>query len=92
MSWKDTLKKNIFDEDPDDMTAFMNVTPRLQREAERRKAKRISTKDSTGQDEEAAKRTEDEEAELLAMIRERNNAARKKPNQPVEKLIEWVEG
>jgi len=92
MNWRDTLKKNIFDEDPDDMTDFMNVTPRLQREAERRKARRISTKDSTGQDEEAAKRTEDKEAELLAMIRERNKAAREKPNQPVEKLIEWVEG
>jgi len=53
---------------------------------------RVSTTASTGQDEEAAKRTEDKEAELLAMIRERNKAARKKPNQPVEKLIEWVEG
>ena len=92
MSWKDTLKKNIFDEDPEDMTDFMNVTPRMKREAERRRARKITTKDSTGQDEEAAKRTEDKEAELLAMIRERNKAARKKPNQPVEKLIEWVEG
>ena len=54
--------------------------------------RRVYTKDSTGQDKEAAERTEDKEAELLAMIRERNKAARKKPNQPVEKLIEWVEG
>ena len=92
MSWKDTLKKNIFDKDPEDMTDFMNVTPRMQREAERRKARRISTKDSTGHDEEAAKRTEDKEAGLLAMLRERNKDSRKKLNQPVEKLIEWVEG
>ena len=37
---------------------------------------RVSTTPSTGQDEEAAKRTEDKEAELLAMIRERNRKAR----------------
>ena len=53
---------------------------------------RVTTTASTGQDEEAAKRTEDKEAELLAMIRERNKANRKKANQPVEKLVEWVHG
>ena len=53
---------------------------------------RVTTTASTGQDEEAAKRTEDKEAKLLAMIRERNKANRKKANQPVEKLIEWVHG
>ena len=53
---------------------------------------RVTTTASTGQDEEAAKRTEDKEAELLAMIRERNKANRKKANQPVEKLVEWVQG
>lgn len=37
---------------------------------------RVRTTASTGQDEEAAKRTEDKEAELLAMIRERNKKAR----------------
>jgi len=37
---------------------------------------RVTTTSSTGQDEEAAKRTEDKEAELLAMIRERNRKAR----------------
>ena len=37
---------------------------------------RTTTTPSTGQDEEAAKRTEDKEAELLAMIRERNRKAR----------------
>ena len=37
---------------------------------------RVTTTASTGQDEEAAKRTEDKEAELLAMIRERNRKAR----------------
>tara|TARA_R100000908_G_C3680297_1_gene99245 strand:+ start:64 stop:342 length:279 start_codon:yes stop_codon:yes gene_type:complete len=92
MSWKDTLKKNIFGEDPDELTDFMNVTPRLKAEAERRKARRTSTKDSIGQDEEAAKRTEDEEAELLARLRERNRVAREKANEPVEKLVEWVHG
>ena len=89
MNWKNTLKKNIFDEDPDDMTDFMNVTPRMKREAERRRARKITTKDSTGQDEEAAKRTEDKEADLLAQIRARNKKSR---DAPVEKLIEWVEG
>ncbi len=53
---------------------------------------RVTTTASTGQDEEAAKRTEDKEAKLLAMIRERNKANRKKANQPVEKLVEWVHG
>jgi len=37
---------------------------------------RVTTTASTGQDEEAAKRTEDKESELLAMIRERNRKAR----------------
>jgi len=53
---------------------------------------RVTTTASTGQDEEAAKRTEDKEAELLAMIRERNKANRERANQPVEKLVEWVHG
>jgi|TARA_R100000329_G_scaffold68666_1_gene60122 hypothetical protein len=53
---------------------------------------RVTTTASTGQDEEAAKRTEDKEAKLLAMIRERNKAAREKANEPVEKLVEWVHG
>jgi len=76
MSWKNTLKKNIFDEDPDDMTDFMNVTPRMKREAERRRAKKISTKVSTGQDAEATKRTEENESELLAQMRARNAKTR----------------
>ncbi len=53
---------------------------------------RVTTTASTGQDEEAAKRTEDKEAKLLTMIRERNKAAREKANEPVEKLVEWVHG
>ena len=53
---------------------------------------RVTTTASTGQDEEAAKRTEDKEAKLLAMIRERNKAAREKTSEPVEKLVEWVHG
>lgn len=38
---------------------------------------RVSTTPSTGQDEEAAKRTKEKEAELLARIQERNKKARK---------------
>ena len=53
---------------------------------------RVTTTASTGQDEEAAKRTEYKEAKLLAMIRERNKAAREKTSEPVEKLVEWVHG
>ena len=37
---------------------------------------RVSTTPSTGQDEEAAKRTKENEAELLARIQERNNKPR----------------
>ena len=37
---------------------------------------RVSTTPSTGQDEEAAKRTKENEAELLARIQERNKKAR----------------
>jgi len=37
---------------------------------------RVSTTPSTGQDEEAAKRTKENEAELLARIKERNKKAR----------------
>tara|TARA_R100000654_G_scaffold13203_2_gene28797 strand:- start:28671 stop:28958 length:288 start_codon:yes stop_codon:yes gene_type:complete len=37
---------------------------------------RVSTTPSTGQDEEAAKRTKEKEAELLARIQERNKKAR----------------
>ena len=37
---------------------------------------RVSTTASTGQDEEAAKRTEDKEADLLAQIRARNKKSR----------------
>ena len=36
MSWEDTIKKNVFDKDPNDMTDFMNVSPRMEREAEKR--------------------------------------------------------
>lgn len=95
MSWKDTLKKNqndIFGEDPEDMLNFMNVTPRMKAEAERRRARKITTKDSTGQDEEAAERTKRNEGDKLAEILARNKDNREKANQPVEKLIEWVEG
>ena len=37
---------------------------------------RVSTTESAGQDEEAAKRTKENEAELLARIQERNRKAR----------------
>jgi hypothetical protein len=39
-------------------------------------AKHLATTNSTGQDEEAAKRTEEEEPELLAQIRARNAKTR----------------
>tara|TARA_R110000824_G_scaffold91096_5_gene221979 strand:+ start:2358 stop:2606 length:249 start_codon:yes stop_codon:yes gene_type:complete len=41
MSWKNILRKNIFGKDPDEMTRFMNVTPRLEEEAKKRQAKRL---------------------------------------------------
>lgn len=41
MTWKDALRK-ILDEDPEDMTAFMNISPRMKREAKNRKAIRDS--------------------------------------------------
>tara|TARA_Y100000766_G_C18869865_1_gene587660 strand:+ start:79 stop:408 length:330 start_codon:yes stop_codon:yes gene_type:complete len=36
MSWEDTIRKNVFDKNPNDMTDFMNVSPRMEREAEKR--------------------------------------------------------
>jgi len=83
MGWQNTLKKNFIANEREHMR---------RRQPKSDEMARVTTTASTGQDEEAAKRTEDKEAELLAMIRERNKAARNKPNQPVEKLIEWVEG
>ena len=40
MSWKNILRKNVFG-DPDEMTRFMNITPRLEEEAKKRQAKRL---------------------------------------------------
>jgi len=37
MSWRDELRKNIFDETPEEMTAFMNISPRMEEAAEKRK-------------------------------------------------------
>lgn len=42
MTWKDELRK-ILGEDPEDMTAFMNVSPRMKREAEKRKEEHVSS-------------------------------------------------
>tara|TARA_R100001591_G_scaffold92598_1_gene98477 strand:+ start:176 stop:406 length:231 start_codon:yes stop_codon:yes gene_type:complete len=57
---------------------------------------RVSTTVSTGQDEEAAKRTEEKEAELLEQIRARNKKSREMSkiylDAPVEKVVEWVHG
>ena len=53
---------------------------------------RVTTTTSTGQDEEAAERTRREEGDKLAEILARNKAARKKANESVEKLVEWVHG
>tara|TARA_R110001592_G_scaffold363032_2_gene679367 strand:+ start:524 stop:826 length:303 start_codon:yes stop_codon:yes gene_type:complete len=36
MTWKDEIKKNIFEKDPEEMTDFMNVSPRMKEEAEKR--------------------------------------------------------
>jgi len=36
--WKDEIRKNIFEKDPEEMTDFMNVSPRMKQEAEKRKA------------------------------------------------------
>lgn len=85
MSWFETLKGSCG-------TEKANFVANEREHMRRRKAKEISTKDSIGQDEEAAKRTEDREADLLARLRERNRVAREKANEPVEKLVEWVHG
>jgi hypothetical protein len=87
MSWKNILKKltdyeeAVADEfaDDEDMEkpdysntgpfANMPEFPSLRR-------KKITTKDSTGQDEDAAERTKQDEAKLLAEIEERNKKAR----------------
>ena len=37
MTWKKTIKKNIFEKDPEEMTDFMNISPRMKQEAEKRK-------------------------------------------------------
>ena len=67
MSWQNTLKKNFIANEREHMR---------RRQPKSDKMARVTTTASTGQDEEAAKRTEDKEAELLAMIRERNKKAR----------------
>ena len=54
--------------------------------------RRVYTKDSTGQDEEAAERTKREEGDKVAEILARNKKARKNLDAPVEKLVEWVHG
>ncbi len=43
--WKDEIRKNIFDEDSEEMTDFMNVSPRMKQEAEKRKGYRGGPKD-----------------------------------------------
>jgi len=45
MTWKDELRK-ILDEDPDEMTSFMNVSPRMKREAEKRKGSKGKDEDT----------------------------------------------
>ena len=42
MTWKDEIKKNIFEKDPEEMTDFMNISPRMKREAEKRKGSKNS--------------------------------------------------
>ena len=67
MSWKDTLKNNFIANEREHMR---------RRQPKSDEMARVTTTASTGQDEEAAKRTEDKESELLAMIREKNRKAR----------------
>ena len=57
MGWQNILRKNVFGKDPDEMTDFMNISPRMKEESEKRQAKRIK--------EEAEKTKEEEEVEKL---------------------------
>jgi hypothetical protein len=41
MTWKDELRKTL-GEDPEDMTSFMNVSPRMEEAAEKRKGSKDS--------------------------------------------------
>lgn len=45
MEWKNTIKKNIFGKDPEEMTDFMNITPRMKELSEKRKGSKESTED-----------------------------------------------
>ena len=40
--WKNTIKKKIFDKTPEEMTDFMNVNPRMEEAAEKRKGSKDS--------------------------------------------------
>tara|TARA_R110000765_G_scaffold133789_1_gene232713 strand:- start:414 stop:743 length:330 start_codon:yes stop_codon:yes gene_type:complete len=40
--WKNTIKKKIFDETPEEMTDFMNVSPRMEEAGEKRKGSKDS--------------------------------------------------
>mgnify|MGYP003137165114 CR=1 FL=1 len=69
MSWKDIIKI--------DMKEYARSHfPNLPKEKNKTPMDKVTTTTSTGQDEEAAKRTENTEAELLAEIRARNKKAR----------------
>ena len=83
MSWQNTLKKNFIANEREHMR---------RRQPKSDEMARVTTTASTGQDEEAADRTRREEGDKLAEILARNKAARKKANEPVEKLVEWVHG
>tara|TARA_R110002050_G_scaffold132898_1_gene255140 strand:- start:2084 stop:2467 length:384 start_codon:yes stop_codon:yes gene_type:complete len=48
--WKNTIKKKIFDETPEEMTDFMNVTPRMKQEAEKRKDSKFTDKELVDMD------------------------------------------
>ena len=41
MSWQDILRKNVFGKDPDELTDFMNISPRMKEESEKRRAKKL---------------------------------------------------
>jgi hypothetical protein len=42
MNWKNTIKKEIFEKDPEEMTSFMNISPRMKEAAEKRKGSKNS--------------------------------------------------
>ena len=95
MSWKDILKQKPdypdLDGDGDKEEPMVDALKTIEEVESTKKspdnnrvpigAKHLATTNSTGQDEEAAKRTEENESELLAQMRARNKKARGELNE-----------